>query len=627
MLPYIPYGDKITARQQTGFGGLNHNPSAADGELYQAKNLTSDLYPLLSSRVARQEVTTLNKANGLFAKEKLAWVDGTNFYYGNELIGQVADSHKTFASMGYFLLIFPDKKYFLTNWEEGNIYDRFGDLEASYTSTAGGISFSDGVYAGVQAEANTITTSGEAFPFREGDAVTISGCTAHEENNKTPVIQEISADGKTLRFYPNIFAIDSREYKEATIEEPLAATARAEFYVGSAYSFSTEGYFSVNQNTLVAISTAGAAAAVGKYYIKQEQESGSQEGSLVYQISSAEYITNDGDAWLALKLVKHFAAETYTENGAISIARTVPDMDYFCENENRLWGVKGKEIFACKLGDPFNWQVFSGLASDSYSVATGTDGNFTAAISYLGYPVLMKPEAIHKVYGTKPTNFQPVHSANMGVALGSEKSPAIVANTLYYLSENGVVAYQGGIPTVIDTPLFERLHDGIGGTDGSKYYLSAKDEENNRRLFVYDPRYNLWHEEDDLGITDMASLASQLYFLADNTIYQERGGSFDNVEWYAQTADFYEQYFGKKAAGPYLVLRYQLAQGAQMAISIAYDSGPWEEIGNITGDGKKQSIRLATIPARCDHYRLRFSGSGQMRLYSLTRESADGSAV
>ena len=180
MLPYIPYGDKITARQQTGFGGLNHNPSAADGELYQAKNLTSDLYPLLSSRVARQEVTTLNKANGLFAKEKLAWVDGINFYYGNELIGQVADSHKTFASMGYFLLIFPDKKYFLTNWEEGNIYDRFGDLEASYTSTAGSISFSDGVYAGVQAEANTITTSGEAFPFREGYAVTISGCTAHE---------------------------------------------------------------------------------------------------------------------------------------------------------------------------------------------------------------------------------------------------------------------------------------------------------------------------------------------------------------------------------------------------------------------------------------------------------------
>ena len=133
MLPYIPYGDNISAYSQTGFGGINHNPSAADGELYRVKNLTSDLYPLLSSRPERVQVTTLTKANGLFAKEKLAWVDGTNFYYDNELIGQVADSPKTFASMGYFLLIFPDKKYFLTNWEEGNIYDRFGDLEASYT--------------------------------------------------------------------------------------------------------------------------------------------------------------------------------------------------------------------------------------------------------------------------------------------------------------------------------------------------------------------------------------------------------------------------------------------------------------------------------------------------------------
>ena len=115
----------------------------------------------------------------------------------------------------------------------------------------------------------------------------------------------------------------------------------------------------------------------------------------------AEYITGEGDSgdWLSLQLIKRFAAETYTESGAITIARTVPDLDYFCENENRLWGVKGKEIFACKLGDPFNWNVFSGLSTDSYSVATGTDGDFTAAVSYLGYPVLLKPDAIHKVYG------------------------------------------------------------------------------------------------------------------------------------------------------------------------------------------------------------------------------------
>lgn len=629
MLPYIPYGDNISAYSQTGFGGINHNPSAADGELYRVKNLTSDLYPLLSSRPERVQVTTLTKANGLFAKEKLAWVDGTNFYYDNELIGQVADSPKTFASMGYFLLIFPDKKYFLTNWEEGNIYDRFGDLEASYTSAAGAISFGGGVYAEAAAEANSITTTGEPFPFRAGDAVTISGCTVHEENNKTPVIQEISDDGKTLRFYPNIFVIDSGEYEEVEIEVPLSATARADFYVGSSYSFNGSGVFSVNQNSLIAISSAGAAAAVGQYYIKQAAESGSVEGSLVYQISAAEYITGEGDSgdWLSLQLIKRFAAETYTESGAITIARTVPDLDYFCENENRLWGVKGKEIFACKLGDPFNWNVFSGLSTDSYSVATGTDGDFTAAVSYLGYPVLLKPDAIHKVYGTKPTNFQPMHSANVGVAQGSSRSAAIVANTLYYLSANGVVAYQGGIPTVIDTPLSERLHNGIGGTDGSKYYLSAEDEANQRRLFVYDPRYNLWHEEDDLGISAMATLSAQLYFLAGNTIYQERGSAYDGVEWSVETADYYQQYFGKKAAGPYLVLRYWLAEGAQLAASISYDGGDWEEIGTITGEGQKRSIRLATVPARCDHYRLRFNGSGQMQLFSLTRESAAGSAV
>ena len=53
--------------------------------------------------------------------------------------------------------------------------------------------------------------------------------------------------------------------------------------------------------------------------------------------------------------------------GAIKVERTVPDMDYITESENRLWGCSSAnhEIYACKLGDPFNWNCFEGISTDS----------------------------------------------------------------------------------------------------------------------------------------------------------------------------------------------------------------------------------------------------------------------
>lgn len=530
MLRDLPQGDRISSQSQTIFAGLNHTAAAGDGEFFAMENLSGELFPLLSSRRARSREQQLRQANGLYAKEKLAWVEGENFYYDGEYIGPVSDGPKTFASLGYFLLIFPDKKYFLTNWSSGNLYDRFGDLEASYSGSAGGIRFHDGEYAGAAAAANSISTSGAAFPFRVGDAISISGCIKQPENNKTPIIQEISADGKTLRFYANIFVLPQD-------------------------------------------------------------------------------------------------ADSYTEPGQILLKRSVPDMDCFCENENRLWGLKGKEIFSCKLGDPFNWNVFAGLSTDSYSVATGTDGDFSAAVSHLGYPVFFKPDAIHKIYGSKPSNFQVIHSANMGIAADSGKSPAIVGNTLYYLSESGVVAYQGGIPSLIDQALGGQFHAGIGGTDGKHYYISMVDEKEKRRLFVYDPGRNFWHEEDDPGIQAMANLGPRLYFLTEDSIWLARGADYSGVEWYAETGDFTDAHFGKKIVGPYLYLRYMLAPDAEMEVFISYEGGAWQSLGRIRGEGKKQSRRLASIPARCDHYRLRFEGSGQMQIYSLSRDRAAGSAV
>ena len=74
MLPDMVHADGIRKYGQTRFGGYDHRLAAGDGTLWDMKNLTSDLAPLLSARRPRYLVETLAKPNGLYAKDGLYWV-------------------------------------------------------------------------------------------------------------------------------------------------------------------------------------------------------------------------------------------------------------------------------------------------------------------------------------------------------------------------------------------------------------------------------------------------------------------------------------------------------------------------------------------------------------------------
>ena len=88
-LPEAPYADGIGKRGQLQFYGLDHNLGAADGGLWDMRNLTSDYYPLLATRPKRKKTRKLTSGGGLFAWDALAWVDGTGFYYGGAKKGDV----------------------------------------------------------------------------------------------------------------------------------------------------------------------------------------------------------------------------------------------------------------------------------------------------------------------------------------------------------------------------------------------------------------------------------------------------------------------------------------------------------------------------------------------------------
>ena len=533
VLPGMVNRDYIVKGRQTAFGGMNHTIGAGDGEIFQTENLTSDCYPVLATRAKRYIAEdTVSKPNGMFGWDKLAWVDGTAFFYDGVQKGTVADSKKRFAAIGKTIVIMPDKAYYNTET------DTFGSLEASWSGT--GVTFTDGKLFDETAKANTITVSGVRWEdyFKAGDAVTISGCTKHAENNKTPVIREI--DGDKLYFYENGFKLDGEN-----------------------------------------------------------------------------------------------ADQTYTESGTVTITRSVPELDYLCENENRLWGCRNNTIYACKLGDPFNWNVFDGLSTDSWAADTGSPGQFTGCVSYLGYPIFFKEDHIYKVYGSIPSNFEVMSSATMGVAEGAGDSIAIANETLFYLSRTGFVAYSGGIPRSVHVWGTEQAQDAVAGSDGTKYYVSFR-MGGAWQLCAYDALRGMWHREDETRITAFARCAGRLYAMTDDGVRMTVGTQTEapdgfteekDFEWSCEFADATENSANRKGIAK-LQIRLELGAWASCRAELQFDSdGEWIQAGQAMQEGKKKSYYLPVVPRRCDHYRLRLSGTGMCRVYSIAREYYEGSEI
>lgn len=323
----------------------------------------------------------------------------------------------------------------------------------------------------------------------------------------------------------------------------------------------------------------------------------------------------------------------YTESGQLTIKRTMPDLKYMCENENRLWGCDDNTIYACKLGDPFNWNVFDGLNDDSYSVITGSAGSFTACCSYLGYPIFFKEDHIYKVYGSYPSNFSIMSSASMGVAAGSDKSLAIAGETLYYLSRAGFVAYSGGIPQVIHRAFGKiRLHEAIAGSDGLKYYVCAADKENIKRIYVYDTQTGMWHIEDKQDIITWVFSSGALHALTalgdimctDVDKYEQKE---EDISWHVEFGDYTENDPNKKGLSK-IQIRLQVDTAAEVNLYMKFDScDDWLKVSDTLEEGVKRSYYLPIVPRRVDHYRYKLEGKGSCKIYSLSKEYYSGSEL
>lgn len=584
---------------QTAFTGYNHNLVTGDTEFFDMKNLTGDYAPVMSPRNRRGILKRdIRKPQGLLVKEHLAWVDDDALWYAGE---KVADLHnnkgydeRQLVSMGAKIVVFPDKYYYNTKDESDNGY-----LEKTFEAKGGEVTF-------------TISTM-------NGDDIEIAdlGEMEEEPENGTYIL-DTSGETAVLKVY-----------SEAQKEWSSVATT----YIKITYP-SLGKDFSADNNDAIGISG-----------VKDYPE---LNGTFPIWAKGDDYIVVTG-------ILKEGIYKQNTDEDLIIFKRAVPDLDFVVESENRLWGCKWgynaegefeNTIYACAQGDPTNWYRYLGTSMDSYALSVGSDGQFTGAAVHGGYVMFFKENVIHKVYGSKPSNYQITNVTGRGILRDSAKSACIVNETLYYLSKSGICKYGGGVPGGIYSPFgTERYHNATGGRMGDKYYVSMQDIKDKHHLFCFDEGLQMWFKEDGLNALFFAEDKGNLFYFDgtpnedgkynlcvmdaehyDGTMFRDELRKEKSFEWWGETGDIGMETPDCKWYSD-IQIRVMMNTGAVLRVFVQYNSdGEWIQIAELR-DKPKGAYTIPIHTQKVDHLKLKIGGEGDVKIYSISKYYEPGSEM
>ena len=574
------------------FKGYNHNLRISDGEFFDMKNMTSDHYPVLSPRGNRGVYASPASPKGLIAKDSLCYVDGTEFVMNEYRIDMgLNDEPKQLISMGAYVIIMPDKKYINTQ----NLNDH-GNIEATF-------------------QANSAT-----YEMCKVDGAVYGNVPKAPNAPENPANMQLWIDTSST---PHVL----KQYSESSSVWNQIATTYVKISAPN---------IAANFKEFDAVKVSGLPESITQLQDIEGQvcplwaahHDPGETGENPRAEGTDDYIVIVG-----------LLDEAVTEESNLRLERTMPNMDFVIECKNRLWGCRYgiaangevvNEIYASKLGDFRNWNCFLQISTDSWVGPCGTDGQFTGAISHLGYPIFFKENCMHKVYISSTGAHQIQDTACSGVQMDCDKSLAIVNTTLFYKARNGICAYDGSIPTEMSYALGnEEYSNAVGGAHGKKYYISMKDTNGTYHLFVFDTAKGMWHKEDNLQVDCFCSCRGEMYAIAGSDIITLHGSGTpdtDPVEWMAETGEIGIASPDMKYISR-LTIRMFMDIGAEVRIYAQYDfNDEWEHLCDLRGYNLR-SFSIPIRPKRCDHMKLRFEGEGMCKIYSITKTIEQGSEL
>ena len=595
----FPYLNNVERYRETTntFGGYNHQLSCQEGQFFDMKNMTSQYYPILSPRQKRGIVTTLTNPQGILDKEDVMWVDDGILYSNGkavELPGITLSrtTEKTMSKMGAYVVIMPDKVWY--NAETGEC----GYMESSYELGA-----NEDLSISLCNESGTTIDWHDSVYYETNEPK--NGDYMMSTSNGKAVLKVYSA---TTAIWANV----------ATTYLQICAKG-----IGKG--------FDKGDGVKITMRALGDIWPSQKNVLVNEEEDGSLS-------TNTTIFDKTDDAITIIGITQENIVVSKLGAGLFKAERKVPEMSFITECNNRLWGCSkdGHEIYCCKLGDVKNWNCFQGISTDSWAVTIGSDGKFTGAITYLGYPMFFKEDGFVKIAVSGTGGHQTKETKCRGVQKGSEKSLAILNEMLMYKSSTCICAYNGSLPFSVSNELGEgRYYGAVAGTLGDRYYISMKDSEANSHLFVYDQTNGIWSKEDNVDVCYFCARGDDLYFIerrehklmsVNGTSLFESPGAVEEkkFDWMAESGNIGYLSPDNKYVSR-INVRISLEFGTNADFYIQYDSsGQWEHKFNMSGKGTR-TFTIPVVPRRCDHFKYKIVGKGGCKIHSITKTIEQGS--
>ena len=631
MPTYTTIPEHAAAEQVTDvFGGYNHNLKINDGEFYDMRNLTSDYYPLMGNRQLRSMIT--------FDFEEILGMavdgDGDLYVVGLRSADTETKLYKIYKGEDNAyqkIVCVTDNTYFFPFWNESLKLSRSKKQIVFFGN--GLVIFPDAVF--VEIEDYIIDAENQLLCYGLGYERSV------ELSKTVPlVITPCDAEGNEMS-------------GTASTTAPASPTEGTIWIDTSGGKIVWKKYSATTWITLTDVYVALSIATTMRDVWDIRTGDAVTIGGLSGLNGSQIIIKEDASTLESAPDTKSFvingivSEKKQVTSGTFTIKREVPQMDFVVQAQNRLWGCRYheaesyqdksiNEIYACKLGDARNWNVFQGLSTDSYTASCGTMGKFTGAANVNGYPVFFKENCYHKVHISSSGAHQITDKAVQGVQDGCGGSVTMIDDICYYKSRAGVMAFDGSQAYSISTELGDvRYTEADGGSANGKYYISLKDASGDWTLFAYDVQKRLWHKEDNEHAMMFAGTNNEAFYTTEHlgsrfiyiiSNYLRTGTQEQATGWEAVTGLLGYSYTGQKYISRFN-LRMMLPEGSGMDIYIEYDSsGKWEHQGHIKGAGTN-TFMLPVKPRRCDHFRIKLSGVGTVRLYSMSKLFEGGTDI
>lgn len=568
--------------------GLNRvKGSESSGEMVSMKNMSSDNNPFASPRPSRETIKTgiSNPQNLFSAGDKLGYIANGRFHYDGVDLGNVGNT-SSIIDFNENIVMYPSNIVY--DYVENELEDitDFLTVEAgSWVATTGAASTSSNNVS-VNSFSSTVNYSRQAV-YRIAETITTPG-------NESVIINSNIIPRPKETVYP---------YYE---------------YVVRLYAVAFNG------------STVISYDANGKYYAVFDL------GNPVHVEGATSYKIMIGYSWTSVN--GSTAAHTSTRNADFEredlkiwknvtqypVSGSIPIIKYATVDNNRIFAVEGNNIYASSQGSYSEWTNFADDDGNpnpigSYAEKLDTPQDITGITKYQGSVIITKPDLIYIARGNRPP-YRIDEVAKTGCIDG--RSIVEVNSVLYFLGRQGIYSYTGGQPRFVSERLNKTFEQGVAGTDGRKYYISAYDG-TLWTLYVYDTLTGLWHTEDDIQCVGFAYSQGYLHTLTkDGKLIKFDSGN-ERVEWEFETQDFTFGIPNVKNIAK-LFIRVEMQPYTNLDIYIRGNNDDYSRVANYEATGYTVTDFKVRV-RKCDSFSLKFSGIGDVRILDIHGEVRVGS--